>query len=307
MGHSEISETGEHVGAGGVLLVGLCTVDVVQRVTELPSPGAKVQSTSVELVAGGPAANASVTVAALGGRAQLVTVLGTHPMATLARDDLTAHGVLVRDTRPDRTEPPAVSAVAVREHDGERVVVSHNAAGVPTGPLPDWPALLAGVGALLVDGHHPELAVAAARAARGRRIPVVLDAGSDKPVLSTLLPLVDVCACSAAFRLGRAGARATERAVHDMGVPVMLRTAGNGPVRWSAMAAGRQVSGTVRPPAVAAKDTLGAGDVWHGALAHGVATLGHVPTAADLPGLVGLANHVAATRVATVGARAWLP
>ncbi|HYS38592.1 MAG TPA: ribokinase, partial [Pseudonocardiaceae bacterium] len=42
----------------GVLLVGLCTVDVVQRVTELPSPGQKLQSTSVELVAGGPAANA---------------------------------------------------------------------------------------------------------------------------------------------------------------------------------------------------------------------------------------------------------
>jgi sugar/nucleoside kinase (ribokinase family) len=288
-------------------LVGLCTVDVVQRVAELPAAGAKIQSTAVELVAGGPAANAAVTVAALGGRAQLVTVLGTHPLATLARDDLTSHGVLVRDLRPDRAEPPTVSAVAVRERDGERVVVSHNATGQTAGPLPAWPELLAGVGALLVDGHHPELAVASARAARGRRIPVVLDAGSDKPVLSTLLPLVDVCACSGAFRLGRAGARATERAVHDLGVPVVLRTSGSGPVRWSVMAAGRQVTGDVRPPAVPARDTLGAGDVWHGALAHGVATLGRVPTAADLPGLVERANRVAATRVATVGARAWLP
>ncbi|HEY3752627.1 MAG TPA: PfkB family carbohydrate kinase [Pseudonocardiaceae bacterium] len=295
------------MGAGGVLLVGLCTVDVVQRVAELPAAGAKIQSTAVELVAGGPAANAAVTVAALGGRAQLVTVLGTHPLATLARDDLTSHGVTVRDLRPDRAEPPTVSAVAVRERDGERVVVSHNAAGQTASPLPAWPELLAGVGALLVDGHHPELAVASARAARGRRIPVVLDAGSDKPVLSTLLPLVDVCACSGAFRLGRAGAKATERAVHDLGVPVVLRTSGSGPVRWSVMAAGRQVTGDVRPPTVPARDTLGAGDVWHGALAHGVATLGRVPTAADLPGLVERANRVAATRVATVGARAWLP
>jgi sugar/nucleoside kinase (ribokinase family) len=306
-GHSEIGKPGARVSAGGVLLVGLCTVDVVQRVAELPTPGAKIQSSTVELVAGGPAANAAVAVAALGGRAQLVTVLGAHPLATLARDDLTAHGVLVRDLRPDRPEPPAVSAVAVRERDGERSVVSHNAAGVPAGPLPDWTALLAGVGAVLVDGHHPELAVAAARAARGRRVPVVLDAGSDKPVLAALLPLVDVCACSAGFRLGRAGARATERAVHDLGVPVVLRTAGAGPVRWSAMADGRQVGGEVRPPTVPARDTLGAGDVWHGALAHGVATLDRVPTAADLPGLVGLANQVAAVRVATVGARAWLP
>jgi sulfofructose kinase len=290
-----------------VLLVGLCTVDVVQRVAELPPPGGKVQSRSVETVAGGPAANASVAVAALGGRARLVTVLGTHPLAELARDDLTTHGVRVVDVRRDRAQPPTVSSVTVRERDGERVVVSHNAAGVPPADDPAWPDLLAGAGALLVDGHHPELAVAAARAARGRRIPVVLDAGSDKPVLATLLPLVDVCACSAGFRLGRAGAKATERAVHDLGVPVVVRTAGGGPVRWSVVdGAGRPVTGEVRPPAVTARDTLGAGDVWHGALAHGIAAHGTVPGAAELPGLVDRANQVAARRVATVGARAWL-
>jgi sugar/nucleoside kinase (ribokinase family) len=286
-----------------VLLVGLCTVDLVQRVAELPVPGEKIQSREVELVAGGPAANAAVAVAALGGRSQLVTVLGAHPLATLAKDDLAGHGVRVRDVRPERMSPPPVSAITVRDRDGERVVVSHNAAGVPAGPQPDWTELLSGAQALLVDGHHPELAVAAARAARGRRVPVVLDAGSDKPVLSTLLPLVDVCACSAVFRLGRLSARATERAVHEMGVPVVLRTDGARPVRWSA--AGR--SGEVRPPDVMARDTLGAGDVWHGALAHGVAALGRVPGAADLPALVDRANRVAAARVAHVGARTWLP
>jgi sugar/nucleoside kinase (ribokinase family) len=287
-----------------VILVGLCTVDVVQRVAELPGPGAKIQSHSVETVAGGPAANAAIAVAALGGTARLVTVLGAHSLATLARDDLTAHGVRIVDVHPGRAQPPPVSAVTVRERDGERVVVAHNAAGRDDdiGQVP-WPDLLANAGAVLVDGHHPELAVAAARAARGRRVPVVLDAGSDKPVLGTLLPLVDVCACSGAFRLGRAGARATERAVHELGVPVVLRTAGNGPVRWSVADQGR---GEVRPPAVVARDTLGAGDVWHGALAHGIAALGRVPTAADLPELVDRANRLAAGRVASVGARAWL-
>jgi sugar/nucleoside kinase (ribokinase family) len=294
--------------AAAVLLVGLCTVDVVQRVTELPSAGDKVQSTGVEVAAGGPATNAAVTVAALGGTARLVTALGAHPLAGLARDDLARHGVRLLDVRPDLTEPPPVSSVAVRERDGERVVVSHNAAGLPTdGPMPSWPDLLAGVGALLVDGHHPWLAVAAARAARGRRIPVVLDAGSDKPVLSRLLPLVDVCACSTSFRLGRAGARATERAVHESGVPVVVRTDGAGPVRWSVVVdRGRPTGGQVRPPTVVARDTLGAGDVWHGALAHSIARRGRVPGADDLPELVDSANRVAALRVGTVGARTWL-
>lgn len=285
-----------------VLLVGLTTVDVVQRVAELPAPGEKVQSTGVELVAGGPAANAAVAVAALGGQARLVTALGSHPLAVLARDDLTGHGVRVLDVRRDRTSPPTVSSVAVRDRDGERVVVSHNAAGVDVDE-PSWPELLAGAGALLVDGHHPGLAVAAARAARGRRVPVVLDAGSDKPVFQSLLPLVDVCACAAGFRLGRAGARATERSVHDLGVPVVVRTSGAAPVRWSTRDGQH---GVQRPPVVAARDTLGAGDVWHGALVHGIAALGRVPSAADLPALVAAANHVAAARVARVGARAWV-
>lgn len=36
-----------------VLLAGLCTVDLVQRVAELPAAGEKVQSLSVEVAAGG--------------------------------------------------------------------------------------------------------------------------------------------------------------------------------------------------------------------------------------------------------------
>ncbi|HEX4723095.1 MAG TPA: PfkB family carbohydrate kinase [Pseudonocardiaceae bacterium] len=296
------------MGGGDVLLVGLCTVDLVHRVAKLPTAGQKLQSTAaVELVAGGPAANAAVTAAALGSEARLVTILGSHPLAGLARADLTAHGVRVVDLRPELAEPPTVSTVVVRDRDGERIVVSHNAADVcPPATMPLWWPLLVNVGAVLVDGHHPTLAVAAARAARGRRVPVVLDAGSDKHVLSELLPLVDVCACSASFRLGRATARGTERAVHGAGVPVVIRTDGAAPVRWSVRLDGRVTTGYARPPAVVPRDTLGAGDAWHGALAAGVARLGRVPSADELTGLVESANRVAATRVGMVGARAWL-
>jgi sugar/nucleoside kinase (ribokinase family) len=87
---------------------------------------------------------------------------------------------------------------------------------------------------------------------------------------------------------------------------VVLRTDGAGPVRWSVFVDGHTATGQVRPPTVVARDTLGAGDVWHGALTLGVAGLGRVPTAADLPGLVEVANRVAATRVGVVGGRAWL-
>ncbi|WP_081911296.1 PfkB family carbohydrate kinase [Amycolatopsis vancoresmycina] len=265
-----------------MLLAGLCTVDVVQRVAELPAPGEKVQSLQVDVAAGGPAANAAVTAAALGAEATLLTVLGAHPLAALARADLEAHGVRVADLDPGRTGPPPVSAAAVRDRDGERTVVSRNAAGSQA----SWSGSV-DADVVLVDGHHPNLALSVARAAGD--VPVVLDAGSWKPVLDELLPLVDIAACSAHFA-------APEPGLHQRGVPTVITTAGPRPVRWSTADGG---SGEVPVPAVEARDTLGAGDVWHGALAVAVV---REPT---VPDRIRFANEVAAERVRHVGPRSW--
>jgi sugar/nucleoside kinase (ribokinase family) len=274
-----------------VLLAGLCTVDVVQRVAELPAPGEKVQSLRVDVAAGGPATNAAVTAAALGAEATLLTVLGAHPLAALARADLETHGVEVVDLDPSRSDPPPVSAVAVRDRDGERTVVSRNAedrAFLAKAPLFEAGGA-DGADVVLLDGHLPELAVAVAKAANVAGVPVVLDAGSWKPVLDELLPLVDVAACSAHFR-------APEPGLHQRGVPMVIITSGPAPVRWSTADGG---SGEVPVPSVEARDTLGAGDVWHGALAVAVA---RKLTVTDR---IRFANEVAAERVRLVGPRSW--
>ena len=246
-----------------------------------------MQSSSVELAAGGPAANAAVAVAALGGTARLCTVLGSHPLAQLAARDLEMCGVEATDVLPYRVAPPAVSAVSVREQDGERTVVSHNAAGVVAAADVD----LGGAGCLLLDGHHPDLALRAARSARSLGVPVLLDAGSWKPVLTELLSYVDICACSAAFT-----------APASLTNPVVIRTAGPDPVTWTADGA----SGSVEVPAVPVRDTVGAGDVWHGAAALAVARLGRVPSTAEVPGVIEFANRAAAVRIGHEGARSWV-
>lgn len=270
-----------------VVAVGLCTVDLVQRVEELPAPGEKVQSLSVEVAAGGPATNAAVAVAALGGRARLWTVLGAHPLARLAAEDLATCDVDLRDVLPTRTAPPPVSAVSVRTADGERTVVSHNAQGVKAPPK----AGVEDANAVLLDGHHPELALHAAKAARARGIPVVLDAGSWKPVLTDLLPHVDICACSAAFA-----------APSPLTNPVVITTHGPDPVTWSV---GKH-DGETPARKVPTRDTTAAGDVWHGALALAVARLGRVPTPQELPATIDFANRAAAVRIQHEGARAWV-
>lgn len=256
-----------------VLCVGLTTVDVSQRVVEFPEPGQKVQSLDVHLAPGGPAANAARAVAALGHRAVLLTALDGE-LGEFARSRL--HPVRVHSVGAGG---PALSMVAVRERDGERTVISRNAVGSEPVAAVD-PALVEASDVVLVDGHHGPLALAAARRARDRGVPVVLDAGSWKPVLDDLLPLVDVAACSAAFEL-------SEAEVHARGVPLVIRTHGPHPVTWSRGG----VTGARPVPVVEVRDTNGAGDVWHGALAVAVAQGMAVDDA------VRFANEVAAVRV----------
>jgi sugar/nucleoside kinase (ribokinase family) len=287
------------------VFVGLTTLDVVHRVRRAPGPDEKVVATRADLAAGGPAANAAVTFAGLGGRAVLVTALGEGPVAGVARMDLAACQVHLVEATPapvhggaPRWELP-VSAVTVVESSGERSVVSRNAEGAAVTVPADLADLMDVADVLLVDGHHPALALAAAQATAATGIPVVLDAGSWKPVLRELLPHVTAAVCSAAFALpGSVGdADAAAGALLAAGPSFVAVTHGPAPVRWWTAA----TQGAIDVPTVVVEDTLGAGDVLHGAYAFAVAAGIADPVAA-----LRFAVEVAGVRVAHVGPRSWL-
>lgn len=260
-----------------VLCVGLTTLDVTQRVESFPDPGQKIRSLGAELSPGGPAANAARAVAALGGRSALLTALGADALGEFVRASLDP----VQVTAVAATTP--VSMVVVRDADGERTVVSRNAA-VPV-VAPDLSDLLAAADVVLLDGHHDGLVLPVARRAKAMGLPVVLDAGSWKPVLDHLLPLVDVAACASGFERSAAE-------VHAFGVPLVIRTQGAAPVTWSRNGS----TGEVPVPSVEVKDTNGAGDVWHGAYAYALASGADPVTEA-----IGFASQAAAVRVGAVG------
>lgn len=275
--------------------VGLTTLDVVHRADGRPGRDEKVTASRQDVAAGGPAANAAVTAAALGVRAVLVTALGDGPVAMAARGDLAAHGVEVHDVVGGKAFPLAVSAVLVDDATGERSVVSADAAladapapaNLPQLPTPDL---------VLLDGHHPAVARAVVDHFDGstRRPPVVLDAGRWRPVFADLLPAADVAALSADFTVpgyddGASGAR-------ELGAASVVVTHGGGPVEWF----NHSGSGTVDVPDVEVRDTLGAGDAFHGALAAALAAGEPLPEACTT------AARVATTRVQHVGPRSWL-
>lgn len=281
------------------VFAGLATLDVIHRIDAPPGPDQKITARAHFVAAGGPAANAAVTFAALGGRAVLLTALGTGALAAAITAELTGRGVEVRDIAPDLVDAAPVSSVAVLESTGERSVIGGDAAAVEA-PAPDHGVLrelLAGADVALLDGHHPALARAVLAAAQAAAVPTVLDAGRWKPVMADLVGGIDDVVASAVFRTpGAPTAQATLDDLHERGTRTVVLTAGAGPIRWSQ--GGR--TGEIAPPQVEAVDTLGAGDVFHGAYAHALAE------GASLEQRITGAAEVAALRIQHAGPRTWL-
>ncbi|MCL2582799.1 MAG: PfkB family carbohydrate kinase [Streptosporangiales bacterium] len=284
------------------LFAGLCTLDVLQAVERVPGANEKVTALDQTIAAGGPAANAAVTFAHLGGDATLVTGVGRHPLAAGVRADLGRAGVRLADAAGDDDRPPPVSSIVVTAATGDRSVVSRNAAGRAVAPPAGLPSLVSEARAVLVDGHHPALADAAAREARARGVPCVLDGGSWKGNTAALLPCVDVAVCSADFRPPGSGQDVLEFLLRA-GVRWAAVTDGPRPVAW---AGPDGLAGTVPVPAAEVADTLGAGDVFHGAFLHAIASGGEVLDETAFTAALRFAGEVAARSCESFGTRAWM-
>ena len=280
------------------VFVGLATLDVIHRVAELPGANQKSTAAAQFVAAGGPAANAAVTFAALGGDAILVTALGDVPVADLVRADLAAFGVRVVDAAAGTSPQVPVSAVSVVESTGDRSVVSLDAVHSTASPPGDLDDLVADAAVVLVDGHHPVMARAAARSAAARSTTLVVDAGRWKPVMTDLIPCATDMVCSNDFRMpGTDSAAGMAAAMMDRGVRTVVVTRGGDPVRWWSDGD----SGSVPVDPVVVVDTLGAGDAFHGAYSY-FSTRHRSGVAERIERSAG----VAGLRCSVVGPRAWL-
>lgn len=267
-----------------VAACGLTTLDLLQYVDELPGPDEKVQARDARFEFGGPAANAAFTAGALRVRSRLLTCLGRSVLSSLALESLRGAGVEVVDCVADRDWQPPVSSVAII--GAQRSVISLNAATAPVPALPGDG--LYDCSALLVDGHHLPLCIAAATRARSSGIPVLLDGGSWKPGLEQLLPLVDAAVLSADF--------SAPEPIQWCGRPVAV-TDGPRPIRFRIGSR----PGTVQVDPVDVVDTLGAGDVFHGAWLADVGRHG----IGDFDGGLRFAAGIAGFSCRFPGAHAW--
>ena len=247
-----------------VIFIGLSTIDLVYEVDEFPLTNSKVTARSQDVFVGGPATNAAITCAHLGGKATLVTAVGNHVLAAAIKAEARQHSVSLIDLNPDFTELPVISSVFVNSA-GERNVVSANAARVTVPVAKVDEAALSRANLLLVDGHYMQACQAWASAARARRIPAVLDGGSWKEGTADLLPSIDTAICSADFLPpGSSSEDDVINYLKESGVANIAITRGADPITFQSKGA----SGVIKVPSVEPVDTMGAGDIFHGAFCY---------------------------------------
>lgn len=245
-----------------VLCVGHASYDLVFAVPHHPGADEKIFADSLIACGGGPAANAAVTVARLGHRAAFAGYLGNDAYGDLHCAELRREGVAT-DWIVRGDAPTPVSAVLVKP-DGRRALVNYKG---ETRPLPaaaiDFSRLKPEI--ILFDGHEPNISVPLA----GQGVPTVLDAGSVHAGTEALMFAVDYLVCSEKFALQWLGADDPERAMAAMAErsPAVVITLGERGLLWKR---GGE-SGRMAAFPVAAIDTTGAGDSFHGAFAAALA------------------------------------
>lgn len=281
-----------------ILAVGVAVVDIVMTMDEMPRRAEKYRANGATIVGGGCGANAAAAITRLGGHCVLSARLGEDPVADMILNGLEQEGVdcsLVRRFADNRS---SFSSIFI-DKEGERQIVNYRDPELPLGAkwledeMPEFDAVLA-------DNRWTAGAMVAMQAANSQGKPGIVDAES--PILDT----EDVMRMASHVVFSAQGLR--EYSETD-DLPKGLKTAASklgglvgvtdGPkgVWWREDGVTDHMVGFD----VDVVDTLGAGDVWHGAFALALAE--QMPTR----DAVLFSNAVAAQKCTRPGGREGSP
>jgi sulfofructose kinase len=252
-----------------ILCAGIIVLDEVFRVDEFPQPDGKVQAKGFFVVNGGCAANAAVAIARLGGRASLA-----GPMGGPAGEDENGDRVLkalarekVDCTACQRIDglATALSAIFMNAR-GDRTIVTYRDERIAAAAPQNAERVVDGVDAVLVDNRYPEFVRPICEAARRRNLPVVLDGDrptiEDDPLFRIASHVVFSWEClretTGVTDLGDGLLRIARKSDAFLAVS-------NGPDDIAYLDRGKLRHLPVFK--IAAVDTLGAGDAFHGGFA----------------------------------------
>ena len=263
-----------------ILCIGMPVRDLAFRIEAIPSRGSKVPASQFEEIAGGNALNAAIGIVRLGGRAALCGPMGDahETSAHYIFDKLAEEGI---DSRhlvhvPGLVTP--ISAIMI-DPSGERTILTFRDPGLWKVRLPNAGALLVNCGAVLIESRCAPFATDLCAEARRRDIPVVVDGDGVMSLNEGLL--------TASSHLIFSSDAVRQTAGSDDDATALRKIAG---LTSSFLAATRGPQGTLWLDPTGAfqetaafpvhtVDTLGAGDIFHGAFTLALTEGQTIPTA----------------------------
>jgi ribokinase len=249
-----------------VIVIGNCTVDLSFAVPRFPRPGETVLANERHQDLGGKGANQAIAAYRFGVETLLAAPIGQDAEGDWACGRLAAEGLSPAGIQ--RTDTATDQSIIYVTPDGENSIVSsHQAAAQAT---PNWAEATIGAapaGAHLLMQGNLSLATtcAALAAARTRGLPTMINPAPIQYPYDRVFPLTDIAVLNEieAVELGlRSDPIAAGQAIHDGGVRTVIVTLGAG----GAVLLGGDAPNRFPAPRVAAVDTVGAGDVFCGAL-----------------------------------------
>ena len=247
-----------------VFTVGVAVVDIIMNVDEFPDRAAKYRARDAHIAGGGCGATAAVAINRLGGDSILAARLGQDAIGEMILADLEGEGVDCRHVRKFERSRSSLSSIFVDRH-GERQIVNFRDPDLPSeaGWIRDLDLRF---DAVLADTRWPEGAYEAMKLARIRGKSGVLDAEAPLENADAALKAASHVMFSAQGLRAYADRddlpAALKVAEARLGDVVGVTDGGRG-IIW------RQHGHERHLPAfsIDVVDTLGAGDVWHGAFA----------------------------------------
>jgi sugar/nucleoside kinase (ribokinase family) len=263
-----------------ILCIGIPVRDLTFRVEAVPTRGSKANATHLAEVCGGNALNAAIAIARLGGRASFAGPMGeaSETSSSFILDRMAIEGIetshIVR--MPDTATP--VSAIII-DATGERTLTIYRDPALWTVKLPDADVLLTDCQAVLVESRCASFCVDLCTEARRRGIPVIVGVDRAMSLQDGLLTAASHLLFSSEQVQETAGLADDGEALKRLAelTPAFL-AATRGPRGTIWLNETGELEETPAFP-VQAVDTLGAGDVFHGAFTLRLAEGGGVPEA----------------------------
>ncbi|MDW3225273.1 MAG: PfkB family carbohydrate kinase [Paracoccaceae bacterium] len=243
-----------------ILCAGLIAADLVFEMSSFPLEGDKHRAEASHLIGGGGAFIAASAITALGGDVSLVGAIGQDVFGELMRSKITDRGIDDALVFSLPQVPTSRSSIFLSSN-GERTIINHRDADLQRVDfLPPDPFRF---DAVLVDTRWPDGAASLVQAARKAGKPAVVDAEAPVKIATQALRHASHVVFSEQGLqdfVGSSDLHALQTAVSETGAWCAV-TRGPLPVLcWDG-----QLMSEVPAPSVEVRNTLGAGDAWHGA------------------------------------------